>query len=44
MPRNLLLAYIATWTIHGLYLTFLTFKAARLRREAEELKRVRPGR
>ena len=44
MPRNLLLAYIATWMIHGLYLTFLTVKAARLRREAEELKQQRSRR
>jgi hypothetical protein len=41
MPRNLLLAYIATWVIHGLYLTFLTFKAARLRREYDDLTKQR---
>jgi hypothetical protein len=23
MPRNLILAYIATWVIHGLYFFFL---------------------
>jgi hypothetical protein len=42
MPRNLLLAYVATWIIHGLYLTVLTFKASRLRREYEELQKQRP--
>jgi hypothetical protein len=41
MPRNLLIAYVATWIIHGLYLTLLTFKASRLRREYEELKQQR---
>jgi hypothetical protein len=44
MPRNLLIAYIATWLIHGVYITLLTFKAARLRREHEELQKQRSPR
>lgn len=42
MPRNLVLAVMATWAIHAGYLLLLTFKAARLRREYEELKGRRP--
>jgi hypothetical protein len=41
MPRNLFLAFLATWAIHAGYLLLLTFKSARLRREYEELKRQR---
>jgi len=44
MPRNLLLAYAVTWIIHGLYIVVLTHKAARLRREYEELNKPGPGR
>jgi CcmD family protein len=33
MPRNLILAYVATWTIHGLYILFLVRKFRRLRRK-----------
>jgi CcmD family protein len=44
MPRNLLLAYAVTWIIHGLYVVLLTRKAARLRREYEELKKPGSGR
>lgn len=32
-------AYIATWVIHGTYLLILARKAARLRREIENLKK-----
>jgi CcmD family protein len=32
-------AYIATWVIHGVYLTILARKYARLRREMESLKK-----
>jgi hypothetical protein len=41
MPRNLILAFLATWAIHGGYLLLLTLRAARLRREYEDLKRQR---
>lgn len=41
MPRNLIIAFLATWAIHGAYLLLLTFKAAGLRREYEELKKQR---
>ena len=44
MPRNLLLAYAVTWIIHGLYIVVLTRKAARLRREYEELNKSGSGR
>ena len=39
MPRNLIIAYCATWLIHAGYWTFLALKARRLRREARELDR-----
>jgi CcmD family protein len=32
-------AYIATWAIHGAYLTILIRKYSRLRREMEKLKK-----
>ena len=32
-------AYIATWAIHGTYLWILARKYARIRKEAEKLKR-----
>jgi CcmD family protein len=32
MPRNLILAYLATWLIHGCYLAFLWSKQRRLKR------------
>jgi len=32
-------AYIATWTIHGAYLTILLRKYSRIRREMEKLKK-----
>lgn len=38
MARNLAIAYIATWIIHLGYLTVLTVKGARLRRELRELQ------
>lgn len=31
MPRNLILAYIATWLMHGAYLAFLFSKRRKLR-------------
>jgi CcmD family protein len=31
MPRNLILAYIATWLIHGSYLVHLFRKSRKLR-------------
>lgn len=36
MIRNLVLAYMATWLIHGGYLWSLLRKNLRLRRESEE--------
>jgi len=38
MLLHLHLAYIATWTIHGAYLTFLAVKHARLKRELQKLE------
>ena len=38
MLRHLYLAYIATWLIHGAYLTFLAVKRARIRRELRKLQ------
>ena len=35
-PKNLILAYVATWVIHIVYLTFLGFKSRRLSREERE--------
>lgn len=35
----LYLAYGATWAIHIFYLVVLTSRAARLKKEAEELKK-----
>ena len=32
MPRNLILAYLATWMIHLIYILFLFRKHRRLRR------------
>lgn len=37
--NHLHLAYVATWIIHIVYITFLSRKAARLRKEAKELER-----
>jgi CcmD family protein len=37
--KYLYAAYVATWVIHISYLIYLSRKAARLRREAEELRR-----
>jgi CcmD family protein len=37
--RNLYLAYVATWLIHGLYLVVLARGFARVRREFEDLKK-----
>jgi hypothetical protein len=41
MPRNLVLAYVATWMIHGIYLSFLFSKHRKLKRSmpAEEPKK-----
>jgi hypothetical protein len=36
-PRNLILAYVATWVIHIAYLTYLGFKSRHLSREEREL-------
>jgi hypothetical protein len=33
MPRNLILAYLATWVIHGAYIIFLVRKNSRLGRK-----------
>jgi CcmD family protein len=33
MPRNLILAYAATWTVHGLYILFLIRRFRGLRRK-----------
>ena len=35
---HLYLAYIATWAIHGAYLTFLAIKSARIKRELQKLE------
>ena len=32
-------AYVATWAIHGTYLTILVRKYSRIRREMEKLKK-----
>ena len=32
MPRNLILAYIATWLIHGSYLAYLLARSKKLDR------------
>jgi len=37
--RYLYAAYIATWAIHGTYLTILVRKYSRIRREMEKLKK-----
>lgn len=39
MPRNLILAYIATWAIHGVYFVFLWRRHQRLKREQAALKK-----
>ncbi len=39
MTRHLYLAYAATWLIHISYVLYLTFKARKLAREIEELKK-----
>jgi CcmD family protein len=31
MPRNLILAYIATWLIHGSYLVYLFSRSKKLK-------------
>jgi CcmD family protein len=36
MPRNLILAYIATWVIHGCYLAFLFTRQRKLKQAARE--------
>ena len=36
----LIAAYIATWVIHGTYLTILVRKYSNIRREMESLKKV----
>jgi len=38
MLLHLHLAYIATWVIHGAYLTFLAVKSARIKRELQKLE------
>jgi CcmD family protein len=37
--RYLYAAYIATWAIHGTYLSILVRKYSRLRREMEKLRK-----
>jgi hypothetical protein len=37
--KFLYLAYIATWTIHGLYLLYLRGRYQRLREERKELEK-----
>jgi CcmD family protein len=37
--RYLYAAYIATWAIHGTYLTILARQYSRIRREMEKLKK-----
>ncbi len=39
----LIAAYIATWVIHGTYLTILVRKYSKIRREMEGLKKVASG-
>lgn len=39
----LIAAYIATWVIHGTYLTILVRKYSKIRREMESLKKVASG-
>lgn len=34
MPRNLIIAYIATWVIHGSYLTYVWRRWKRIKRQA----------
>jgi hypothetical protein len=34
MPRNLIIAYIATWVIHGGYLTYVWRRWKRIKRQA----------
>jgi len=36
----LIAAYVATWLIHGTYLSILVKKYSKLRREIESLKRI----
>lgn len=36
MPRNLILAYIATWLIHGSYLAFLFSKHRKLKQTTKD--------
>ena len=36
MPRNLILAYVVVWIIHGCYLAILFAKKRRLDREERE--------
>jgi CcmD family protein len=37
--KFLCLAYIATWTIHGLYILYLSRRYRRLREERKELEK-----
>ena len=37
--KFLYLAYIATWTIHSLYILYLTSRYRRLREEQKELEK-----
>jgi CcmD family protein len=36
MPRNLILAYIATWLIHGSYVLYLFSRNKKLKRAEEK--------
>jgi hypothetical protein len=38
MPRNLILAYIATWLIHGSYLVYLLARSKKLGRNDDRAK------
>lgn len=39
MLRNLYIAYVATWVIHGVYFTFLWRRYSRLKREQAALRK-----
>jgi hypothetical protein len=38
MPRNLILAYIATWLIHGSYIVYLMTRSRKARSGGDKAK------
>ena len=38
MPRNLILAYIATWFIHGSYIAYLVTRSRKVRIASDKAK------